>query len=225
MRAILILALAAFTVLPSGSALAFAEPQPGDNPSPAASANTPEEVQKVPAGKFVQDLGNRAIAQITNKNLSPEARQEKYRDILRDSFDMQTIGHFVIGRAYNAASPEQQQEYMKLFEQVVLKTYGDRLNLYSGEEFHVKNVRPESEKDSIVGSEITHADNSEPTKVDWRVRQQNGKLAVIDVVVEGVSQSVTQRDEYMSIVQRDGGRLDGLLDLMRKQVQDQQQSQ
>jgi len=219
MRVILILALAAFI---SGSAFAFAEPQPGDNPVAAVSANTPDEAQKAPAGKFVQSLGDRAIMQITNKSLSSDDRQERYRDILRDSFDMQTIGHFVVGRAYNAASPEQQKEYMNLFEQVVLKTYGDRLNLYSGEAFHVKSVRPESDKDSIVGSEITHADSSPSTKVDWRVRQQNGKLAVIDVVVEGVSQSVTQRDEYMSIVQRDGGKLDKLLDLMRKQVQEQQ---
>ena len=37
-------------------------------------------------------------------------------------------------------------------------------------------------------------------------RQSTGKLAVIDVVVEGVSQSVTQRDEYSSIIQRDNGK-------------------
>ena len=193
--------------------------------APPAAAQNHEQSLATPVGKFIQQLGDQAIAVIADKNLNQDQRTDKFRDMLSTSFDLPTIGRFVIGRSWNAASPGQQQEYMKLFEQVVLKTYGDRLNLCSGEEFHVKNVRPESEKDSIVGSEITHADNSEPTKVDWRVRQQNGKLAVIDVVVEGVSQSVTQRDEYMSIVQRDGGRLDGLLDLMRKQVQDQQQSQ
>jgi phospholipid transport system substrate-binding protein len=40
------------------------------------------------------------------------------------------------------------------------------------------------------------------------------------VVVEGVSLSVTQRQEYASIIQRDGGQLDGLLTLMRQQLQD-----
>jgi phospholipid transport system substrate-binding protein len=222
MRKVLILTL---SVLLAGPA--FAEPNPGDNPV-QQSANSPDEAQKAPAGKFIQDLGNRAIAQISNKSLSPDVRQEKYRDILRESFDMQTIGHFVVGRAYNNASDDQKKEYMDLFEKLVVKTYGDRLNLYSGEGFRVKGSRPESEKDTIVNSEITHADNSEPTKVDWRVRQESsGKMAVIDVVVEGVSQSVTQRDEYSSIVQRDGGKLDGLIVLMRKQLQDDstQQSQ
>jgi phospholipid transport system substrate-binding protein len=114
---------------------------------------------------------------------------------------------------------------MKLFEQIVLKTYGDRLNFYSGENFRVKGVRQESEKDSIVSSEITHPDGSPATKIDWRVRNQNGKMAVIDVVVEGVSQSVTQRDEYSSIIQRDGGKMDGLIVLMRKQAQEGGQTQ
>jgi phospholipid transport system substrate-binding protein len=217
MRVLPILLLAIFFAAP-----ALAVDQAVDS---SVVANTPEDALKAPAGRFVQDLGDRAIAQITDKNLTPEQRNTRYRDILLSSFDMKTIGHFVIGRAWNAATPDQQQEYLKLFEQLVVKTYGDRLNLYSGEGFRVKSVRPESDMDSIVGSEITHADGSEPTKVDWRVRQKDGKLAVIDVVVEGVSQSVTQRDEYASIIQRDGGKIDGLLDLMRKQVQDQQQSQ
>jgi len=128
-----------------------------------------------------------------------------------------------VGRAWSAATPQQQAEFSKLFEALVVKTYGDRLNLYSGENFRVKNVRPETEKDAIVGSEITHPDGSAPTRVDWRVRNKDGKLAIIDVVVEGVSQSVTQRDEYSSIIQRDGGKLDGLIDLMRKQVSAQGQ--
>jgi phospholipid transport system substrate-binding protein len=215
MRTLLILTLSVFLAGP-----AMAEPKPGDNPAPQ-SANTPEEAQKVPAGKFIQDLGDRAIAQISNKSISPDAREEKYRDILKSSFDMETIGHFVVGRAYNNASDDQKKEYMDLFEKLVLKTYGDRLNLYSGENFKVKGARPESEKDTIVNSEISHPDNSSPTRVDWRVRnEQNGKMAVIDVVVEGVSQSVTQRDEYSSIVQRDGGKLDSLIALMRKQLQE-----
>jgi phospholipid transport system substrate-binding protein len=140
--------------------------------------------------------------------------------MLQTSFDLPTIGRFVIGRSWNAATPAQQQEYMRLFEALVVKTYSDRFALYTGEGFEVTSVRPETEKDSIVISQITHPDGSEPTEVDWRVRHKEGKLGIIDVVVEGVSLSVTQRQEYASIVQRDGGKLDGLLVLMRQQLQD-----
>lgn len=193
----------------------------GQTGVPASNAaSTSEQAQQIPAGKFIQDLGNKAIGVITDKNLEEGQRSKKYSELLHDAFDLETIGHFVIGRAWDSAPVEQRQEYMKLFEQLVIRIYGDRLSFYSGEGFHVKAVRPETDKDTVVSSEITHPGGATPTTVDWRVRQNNGKFAIVDVVIEGVSQSVTQRQEYASIIQRDGGKLDQLLILMRQRVQD-----
>ena len=107
---------------------------------------------------------------------------------------------------------------MRLFESLVVKTYGDRMTLYTGEGFQVTGVRPESERDTIVNSQITHPDGSQPTTIDWRVRQKDGKRGVIDVIVEGVSLSVTQRQEYASVIQNNGGQIDGLLQTMRDQL-------
>lgn len=214
MLTILRLALAAILLLgPIGLFPAFAE-------TAEPSAQTREQALATPVGKFIQSLGDEAIAVIANKSLSQDQRSERFRQMLRMSFDLPTIGRFVIGRSWNAATPAQQQEYMKLFETLVIKTYSDRFALYTGEGFQVAGVRPESEKDSVVISEITHPDGSEPTSVDWRVRKKEGKLGIIDVVVEGVSLSVTQRQEYASIIQHDGGKIDGLLALMRQQAQE-----
>jgi phospholipid transport system substrate-binding protein len=184
----------------------------------ADTAQNHAQAIATPVGKFIQDLGDQAIAVIADKGLNQDQRSAKFREMLRSSFDLPTIGRFVIGRSWNAATPAQQQEYMKLFESLVIKSYSDRFALYTGEGFQVTGVRQESEKDSIITSEITHPDGSEPTSVDWRVRKREGKMGIIDVVVEGVSLSVTQRQEYASIIQRDGGKLDGLLEQMRQQV-------
>jgi phospholipid transport system substrate-binding protein len=178
------------------------------------------EAIKVPTGKFVQTLGDNAITILADKTITTEQRSDKFRQILRDSFDLMTIGRFVIGRSWNSATEDQQKEYMKLFEELVVRTYGDRMSLYTGEGFEVVSSRPESEKDTIVTSHITHPDGSQPTVIDWRLRQRNGKIGIIDVVVEGVSLSVTQRQEYASVIQRSGGKIDGLLDLMRQQIKD-----
>jgi phospholipid transport system substrate-binding protein len=185
------------------------------------SAKTHDQAIATPDGKFVQDLGDEAISVIANKDYSQDQRSAHFRDMLKNHFDLPTIAHYVIGRnSWNAASSEQKQEYMKLFEALVVKTYGDRFTLYTGEGFRVISVHPESEKDTRVTSEITHPDGSEPTSIEWRVHHKDGKLGIIDVVVEGVSLSVTQQQEYASIIQRDGGKLDGLLDRMRQQLQE-----
>ena len=180
-----------------------------------------EAALATPQGKFIQALGDRAIAILADKSLNAERRNGKFRDMMHDSFDLATIGRFVIGRNWQAATPEQQKEYMHLFEELVVKTYSDRFALYTGENFHVKAVTPEGDRDFIVNSEILHPDGSPPSTVDWRLRQKEGKMGIIDVVVEGVSMSVTQRQEYASVIERSGGNIDGLLDVMRQHLQGQ----
>ncbi len=169
-------------------------------------------------GKFIQDLGDKAVSILADKSLSADARNEKFRAMLSDYFDLNTIARFVIGRSWLTATPDQQKEYMDLFEKLVVKTYSDRFALYTGEGFKVRASRPEGKKDFIVDSEITHPDGSPPTIVTWRVRQGDKGLGIIDVVVEGVSMSVTQRQEYSSVIQRNGGDIGALLTLMRERV-------
>ena len=109
------------------------------------------------AVSFIQSLGNQAVAIVASRP-SAQQRDVQFHDLLVKSFDLQTIGHFVMGRSWNTATPAQQQEYMRLFEALIVRTYGDRLSLYTGENFHAKGARAESEKDIIVNSEITHPD-------------------------------------------------------------------
>ena len=54
--------------------------------------------------------------------------------------------------------------------------------------------------------------------VDWRVRPRGDGLKVIDVAVEGVSMSVTQRSEFSSVIQRGGGQIESLLQTLRQRV-------
>jgi phospholipid transport system substrate-binding protein len=181
------------------------------------------QVQQAPEGKFIQDLGNKAISFAADKSLSPAELDAKYNDLLNSAFDMPSISRFVLGRAWFSATPEQQQEYLTLFKKLVLKTYGSRLHFYNGEAFHVTTVHSQSTQDSTVGSVITHPDNSAPTPIDWMVRHEsNGQYAIIDVVVSGVSQSVTQRDEFASILGNNNGSMDALINVLRQKVQQDQ---
>jgi len=46
----------------------------------------------------------------------------------------------------------------------------------------------------------------------------NGVYKISDVIVEGVSMSVTQRSEFASVIQRNGGQLRGVIGLMREKT-------
>ncbi len=205
-----IIALAAPVFAPSS---AFAVDVP-----PPPLTRTHDQAMQTPWGRFIQNLGDRAMKVISNKQIQPTQRTNEFSQILSDCFDLKTIGRFVIGRTWNTATPQQQSEYLDLFKSLVVQTYADRMTLYTGEGFVVVGTRPESDMDTTVLSQITHPDGSKPTEIDWRVRQKDSKLGVIDVVVEGVSLSVTQKQEYAAIIQNNDGRIDALLQKMREQI-------
>ena len=85
------------------------------------------------------------------------------------------------------------------------------------ETLKITGSRPEGDTDGIVSSQIIRPD-APPVAVDWRVRQRGDSLKVIDVAVEGVSMSVTQRSEFASVIQRGGGQIESLLQTLRQRV-------
>ena len=175
------------------------------------------------AAKFIQDLGARAIDVLVKPDLGRQESMQRFRVLLNEGFDVPYISRFVLGRTWNTATPAQQQEYGSLFERLIVQVYADRFAQYSGQNLDVNETlkitgsRPEGDTDSIVNSQIIRPD-APPVAVDWRIRSRDGKQKVIDVAVEGVSMSVTQRSEFSSVIQRGGGQIEALLDTLRQRV-------
>jgi phospholipid transport system substrate-binding protein len=85
---------------------------------------------------------------------------------------------------------------------------------YSGQTFQVTGSRPDGDSDFIVRSQINQGDGRPPVSVDWRVRDYGDRMQILDVVIEGISQGATQRQEFASIIQRNGGSIDALINRM-----------
>ena len=164
------------------------------------------------AAAFVQTLGNKTL-DIINKKPSPAERDKQFRSILHEGFDMEALSRFVLAQHWRTATDAQKQEFVKLFEDYIVTAYGARFADYTGENFKVTGQRPEGES-TLVTSQIVRPQGGAPVRVDWRV----GKGKITDVVVEGISLIVTQRQEFSSVIQRNGGQLDGLLKLLREKT-------
>jgi phospholipid transport system substrate-binding protein len=184
---------------------------------PLASAQADQAKQ---ASDFIQSLGDRALRTLSDKSMTPEQAAKTFNAMLRESFDLDLIGKFALGaNTWRAATPEQKQQYAKLFENLVIGIYSDRFKLYNGEKFRVVNSHAEDDRDTYVNSEILrNVDGAPPVQVDWRVRNRNGKPMVIDVIVEGVSMSVTQRAEFSSVLQQNGGDINNFLNTLQARV-------
>lgn len=167
------------------------------------------------AQKFVDDMGKEAISFLSDGGLTQKQKEEKFRRLLRNSFDLKTIGRFALGRNWKAATEVQKREYQKLFEDMVVEVYAARFNDYQGQKFDVSSFRDNGKKDVLVTSYIV-PDTGSKVQVDWRVRNKNGQYKIIDVIIEGVSMSLTQRSDFSSVIQRGGGGIEVLLAHLRK---------
>ncbi len=180
---------------------------------------TPAAAQSADQGAsaFIQKLGNDAIATFSDKSLSRDQALQRFRTLLYAGFDVPYIGRWVLGRYWNSANEAQRAEYQKLFEQLIVNTYAERFIEYSGETFKIAGTSPAGESDTLVTTQIVRP-NGPPINVSWRVRKTPGDYKIIDVVVENVSMGVTQRQEFASVVEQNGGRIDGLIQALRQKV-------
>ncbi|HYU14162.1 MAG TPA: ABC transporter substrate-binding protein [Stellaceae bacterium] len=181
----------------------------------ASLAGAPRGASAQDASNFIQNLGTQGI-QVLGPSVPAAQRTARFRQLLDADFDMQSISRFVMGPQGRGMSPEQQQEFTTLFRDYVAQTYSDKLGTYGGSPFRVTGTRPNGEE-TLVTSQVQRQ-NGNPVEMVWHVANRGGRFLVTDVQVDGASMKVSQRDQIAAIVQRNGGRPDALLSVMRQQV-------
>jgi phospholipid transport system substrate-binding protein len=169
------------------------------------------------AKDFIVKLADTAMTTVAAKGLNDDERAKRFRTLFVDNFDIPEISKFVLGRHWRVATPEQQKDFVKLFEDVQVYTWAKRFKDYSGETLGVLAVAPESDGDVVVDSQIKR-DRLDPIMVGWRVRKAADTYRVLDIKVEGASMALTYRSDYSSVIQSSGGQIDGLLTAMRKKI-------
>lgn len=182
----------------------------------AAVAAEPAKT-KSGAESFVSGVVDQAMTTIKDKRdgkLTDEQAKVTFRKILNNSFDIPTIARFTLGKYWRVATPAQQAEYTALLRTKILEKYADRILSYSGNGFKVTGSRPLNEKDTAVAMKIDRAGEA-PVDFGWRVRNFKGTYKVIDISVEGISMSVTHRSDFASEIERNGGKVQALLDALK----------
>ncbi|MBT5456198.1 MAG: ABC transporter substrate-binding protein [Rhodospirillaceae bacterium] len=165
------------------------------------------------ADDFIKKVGTEAINSLTGKNLSDKERQDRFREILKRTFKIDLIARFTLGRYWRRTTETQKKEYVELFEDFIVQAYAARFKGYSGETFQVGRVRDINARDKLVQSDLVLTDGRK-IPVHWRVRDSSD-YKIIDVLVEGVSMAITQRDEFAAIINQRGGKIEGLLRALR----------
>ncbi len=169
------------------------------------------------AVSFVEKLVKDGIDSLTSENVLRDQRIQNFRTLFNERFHVPAIARFALGRkAWTEADKEQQAEYMKLFEDLMVVSYVDRFAAYAGESLKIVKAVADDASRATVYTDIIrpNAADTKPVSVLWRVGTNGKVYKVLDLVIEGVSLSVNYQRDFNSTLRRTGS-VGGLLEELR----------
>jgi len=164
---------------------------------------------------FIRILGNQGL-EVIRSSATLDQKATYFHQMLRQDFALTDISRFVLGPYWRIASGTQRREFRSLFEDYLVHYYGQQFAQYGGGNLRVDGSRTDP-AGVIVTSQIIRPQGP-PIEVDWRLAVSDGRYKISDVSIDGVSMALTQRSEFAEIVRRNGGRVAGLLAMIREAI-------
>jgi phospholipid transport system substrate-binding protein len=107
----------------------------------------------------------------------------------------------------------QQDQFIEEFKRYLAVSYGNRIERYDQQKVDIVGERQEPRGDVTVQT-VVRGGEFEGAVVDYRLRQNQSRWLVIDVIVEGISLVSNFRDQFKEVLARGGP--EELLEALRK---------
>lgn len=172
-----------------------------------------------PAVTFVQKSATEAIAILSNRSLPDEDRRSQFRTVILKTFDAPAIARFVTEPYWTKSSPEQQSQFQTVFQGALAGIYTERFFDYDGQSLQIKATHPGDSGATVVQTTIATPTGDKSYDVDWIVAGLPGKEKFLDVVIDGISTSVTTQQDYGSVLRASNGNLETLTKALKAKVQ------
>jgi phospholipid transport system substrate-binding protein len=140
-------------------------------------------------------------------------RREKLEKIIGQRFDYAEMAKRTLASQWKGLSPEQQQEFVTLFQQFLANSYAGNVDGYSGEKVEYLKER---EKGEFAEVQTKVVSPKVQIPLDYRLLQKNGEWRVYDVVIDGVSLMKNYRGQFSRII--NSSSFEALLEKLRSKA-------
>jgi phospholipid transport system substrate-binding protein len=155
------------------------------------------------------------IGILKDAGLDKPAKRDKIRVVIAERFDFRAMSQRTLATNWRKASKEEQQQFVKLFAELIQNTYIGRVEAYTNEEVKYPGEKITDNR-AVVDTLIVTSSAEIP--VTYRLYLKDDRWLVYDVNIEGVSLISNYRNSYQEIVKRDG--FAGLLSQMEEKVRE-----
>jgi len=164
------------------------------------------------ASSMVKSFADQLVA-IVNGSQPAAEKKAALQPVIDQNVDVAKIARFCLGRYWQTASAAQQQQYVTIFHRKLLNSISGHLGDYTGVSYTMSGETQKGDT-TLVGTAIVRP-NAPTANVQWVV---DGAGKVVDVVAEGTSLRLTERQDYASFLGQHGGSIDALLSALQKQL-------
>jgi phospholipid transport system substrate-binding protein len=169
------------------------------------------------AKQFVQQSGDQVIAILNGADDWP-GKRHRLRGLIDERLDVRGMARFALGRFWNTASEVQRSDYLHLFAALLIGEFSNLFGTYHGIAFTVD--RGTLIEDSFEVWTTVLRPGIPPIHVGWIVGSIDGTVRFVDVIAEGASLRIAQRDECASFLARNNNNVAALIALLRRQSED-----
>jgi phospholipid transport system substrate-binding protein len=148
------------------------------------------------------------------KALSAAERRADIRKITDTLFDFKDMSERSLGSAWTQASPAQQQEFVRLFSTLIASAYLSRIEQFAGEPFTYVGEKIDGNEASVLSRVVTSKGSE--LGLDYRMYRADGRWAVYDIYVDGISLVSSYKAQFNRVIQR--GSFAELLKQLRQKV-------
>ena len=161
--------------------------------APPASAGEPTEQLKTQVDRVLKLLDDPTLKD------KPKDKRVAVRKIAEDIFDFGETAKRSLGRHWAARTQAERDEFVKLFGDLLERSYISKIELYGGEKIQYVNDKIEGDTASVMSKLLTKTNTEVP--IEYRMLKKGERWLVYDVVIEGVSLVSNYRTQFNKIVQ------------------------
>ena len=176
------------------------------------------------AERFIGDLGaSTESALANNASLSPAERSDKLNAFIDGIVDVPTIARFTMGRHWRRASEQQRADFTALFRNYLASSVSDRIAQLANAAIEIQKVVPvkaSRSNDVLVMCRIAMSKGRSSLGIVWRVRETAAGPRLVDVIVDGISMAVVQREEFASVLSANNGDIGSFIAALREKTEE-----
>ena len=164
----------------------------------AAQAGVPTDQLKVTIDRVLATIQAPALKQPGKA----DERRQKIRAIANDVFDWTETGKRALARHWQGRSPQEREEFSKLFADLLERSYVGKIEGYSGEKILYEKETIEGDRAEVRTKLVTKAGTSIP--IDYQMQKAGDRWRVYDVKIENVGLVANYRSQFNRIIQQSG---------------------